>query len=396
MKDKIDIISDIPFYDYAIKRFINENGEIHICDWTKKSSKCISFSDLIEFIDERILSEYVEPFEAGAIYDKEETFYEDRFPGLMIQNSIEVVTDWFVETPYEILDEIADRLTHEYWTRKDMYIPSHGEYLAKGWEEFTQIIKHKVRYMFFSDKLKRRTPSYEDYSDPYTILEEIKKGIIQHKLITEFKENELNVFRARQHDCDIELKTADELGSPPERIAQANRLSPAGISMFYGAFEKDTAVIEIVDISKTKDSITIGKFINIKRLRLIDFSKLQWISLFDTEKEELRESYVLLGRYRDDLNLPISNDGSQHIDYIPTQIVTEYLKNSFVTDDGKEIHGIVYPSAKRKNYNNVVLFFDNNLISENKTDKSKYLVLDKKRIKKYLIKDINFSINLGK
>ncbi len=396
MSKKIEIICDIPFDDYAIKRFIDENGVIDICDWTKKSRKCVHFSDLIEFIDERIQTEYVEPYESGAIYDDEETYYEDRFPGLMIQDSLEVVTDWFIETPYELLEKIADGLSNEYWTRKDMYSPSHGEYLAKGWEEFTLIIKHKVRYMFFSDKLKRRTPSYEEYSDPYKILEEIKKGIIQHELITEFKKNELEVYRARQHDCDIELKTSGELGSPPDRIAQANRLSPAGISMFYGAFEKETAIIEIVDISKTKDSITVGKFRSIKELVLIDFSKLQWISLFDTEKEDLRESYVLLGRYRDDLNLPVSNDGSQHIDYVPTQIVTEYLKNSFETSDKKEIHGIIYPSAKRKNFNNVVLFFNSDLITEDETDMSKFLVFDKKSHKEYLIKDIDFSVELKK
>lgn len=128
---EFEYISDEPFNDYAIKEYIKKNGVKEVCDWTEEAT-CILMSDLVEFIDKRIQTDYVEPYYAGAGYDKEETFYEDRFPGLFVQSSLEVLTDHLVDTPFEILDYIADRLSEEYWTRKELYEPLQGELDAQN------------------------------------------------------------------------------------------------------------------------------------------------------------------------------------------------------------------------------------------------------------------------
>ncbi|WP_321344476.1 HEPN-associated N-terminal domain-containing protein [uncultured Draconibacterium sp.] len=387
-----EYISDEPFNDYAIKEYIKKNGVKEVCDWTEEESTCILMSDLVEFIDKRIQTDYVEPYYAGAGYDKEETFYEDRFPGLFVQSSLEVLTDHLVDTPFEILKYIADRLSEEYWTRKELYEPLQGELDAQNWEKFKYLIKHKVRFMFFNESEKHETPSYESYSDPYTILKKFRDAIFTHELIVEIEANKLDIYRARMHKRQKRQLNFTELGPPPEEIAQANRLSPAGITMFYGALEEETAIIEVLDINKPDYFITTGRFSNLKALRLIDFTQLNWISIFDEANEKKRETYVLLSQFLEDLTKPISNDGSQHIEYIPTQVVTEYLKSSFNSDLNQEIHGLIFPSTKRKGHENVVLFFNGQNVTNDKNELDKYLLLNPMPISKYQINELNFSV----
>lgn len=392
----IEYISAEPFDDYAIKDFINKNGIEETCDWTEKEGICISIEELGEFMDKCLLTEFDEPYALGAGYDKDEVYYENRFPGLYVQCSEELLQDLMIETPMEVRDLLAKFLSNEYWVSKNLYSPSTGEILFESWEAFTNLIKHKVRFMFFSDKIKKNKPSYEDYTDPYSILDEIGEGIKKHKLLTTFQPETLEVFRARQHSEEKEVKDVKELGSPPEMVAQANRLSPAGIPMFYGAFDSKTAMTEILDFGKVNEKVSVGKFTNLKTLKLIDFSKLQWISIFDEDRRHLRESGVLLGKFVSDLSSAISNDGSQHIEYVPTQVVTEYLKNSFSIDDENEIHGLIYPSSKRKNKNCIVLFFTQEHLTQDRKDTTKYLCLDTTQIKERYVKDISISISYNK
>ena len=47
------------------------------------------------------------------------------------------------------------------------------------------------------------------------------------------------------HDPETAGYDASKLGSPPLEKASANRMSPAGISMFYGCDDVETVVAEI-------------------------------------------------------------------------------------------------------------------------------------------------------
>ncbi|MCV5735784.1 RES family NAD+ phosphorylase, partial [Escherichia coli] len=51
------------------------------------------------------------------------------------------------------------------------------------------------------------------------------------------------VLRVRIHDKKTKLNSANDIGSPPVEFAvYPNRMSPSGISMFYGAFDRRTAI----------------------------------------------------------------------------------------------------------------------------------------------------------
>ena len=52
----------------------------------------------------------------------------------------------------------------------------------------------------------------------------------------------------------------------------------------------------------------------------------------------------------------MEKDGSEHIDYAPSQVVSEFFSHVFRTALGEKIHGMVHPSAVHPGGKNVVLF----------------------------------------
>ena len=72
----------------------------------------------------------------------------------------------------------------------------------------------------------------------------------------------------------------------------------------------------------------------------------------------------------DELSKEIYEDGREHVEYVPTQILTEYFKYIFYQLTNNQIEGIVYKSSKSEKGKCVVFFMDNK-------SSSKYLKLDK-------------------
>jgi len=58
------------------------------------------------------------------------------------------------------------------------------------------------------------------------------------------------IFRARIHDKNVHLSHANQIGTVPLECAKySNRMSPAGIPMFYGVLDPETALEETIDDS---------------------------------------------------------------------------------------------------------------------------------------------------
>ena len=58
------------------------------------------------------------------------------------------------------------------------------------------------------------------------------------------------------------------------------------------------------------------------------------------------------------LKQTVARDGREHIEYVPTQIVTEYFRFRFMTYDNRKVLGILYESSLRKNEKACVPFVD--------------------------------------
>ena len=69
-----------------------------------------------------------------------------------------------------------------------------------------------------------------------------------------------------------------------------------------------------------------------------------------------RDRVRFLKAFIESISQPVTHDGREHIDYVPSQIVTEYFRHVYRTEEGKQIDGIMFPSARIKKGRNVVIF----------------------------------------
>ena len=110
--------------------------------------------------------------------------------------------------------------------------------------------------------------------------------------------------------------------------------------------------------NKKNKYVTIAEFELEEDRYVIDFCKLPNIpSIFGKIK-----NYYLIYFIHDlvlDFTKDIAKDGKEHIEYVPTQIVTEFFRFSFNKNRKKKIDGIIYPSSKNMKNRTSVFFWDN-------------------------------------
>ncbi len=112
--------------------------------------------------------------------------------------------------------------------------------------------------------------------------------------------------------------------------------------------------------------MSFGNFKLNKKISVIDFSKLPPIpSIFDTKKMKKYFLISFLYSLINDITKGISRDGKEHIEYVPTQIVTEYFKYVFNKNRKTKIEGLIYPSSKNYPKKAIVIFWDNEECLEN-------------------------------
>ncbi|MEO8150261.1 MAG: HEPN-associated N-terminal domain-containing protein [Bacteroidia bacterium] len=351
------------FPDQYVKSFIIESGDTCICEYCPSNTTCVSTWDLARFIEDCIVSEYDNPDNLEYLYNAELGKYYSVYSQLKVYNTTELLEELLPDVDFEILEDISNHFSNNFWASNDsIWGPSQTTFLKNGWEKFKNIIKHKVRFLFFDDTFKY---TFHDEADealnPYLILKELGEGIQKLNLFTAFDGGQLQVFRCRQHNNEEPVNNAFALGSSPSSKAKANRMSPVGISMFYGALDLYTCNDEVLDVNWHNTILTTGCFTNLKALNLIDFTKIKNThSIFDAANSDNRVLITFIQEFTKDLSIPIKPDDKTHIDYIPTQIGTEYLRYFL-----NPIHGIIYNSVKGHGGKCVVLFIENDQITDN-------------------------------
>lgn len=215
----------------------------------------------------------------------------------------------------------------ETWCELDPHSLPKDRILFYGWRQFSEFVMTETRYVFLNATPSTYDQHQHDEMHPVEILEALAKITKELNLI-ELWNKKKAIFRTRVVDDNISYHSAKELGSPPHKFASTpNRMSPAGIPMFYGAFDTRTAVSETYDpnISTNKKAIC-GVFYPTRDLVLLNLPKdINVPDLFDEVSNDKRPSIKFLIDFIDDFSKPITRDDRSHIDYVPTQIVTEYL-----------------------------------------------------------------------
>src|ERR1700730_5059486 len=116
------------------------------------------------------------------------------------------------------------------------------------------------------------------------------------------------------------------LGPPPPLKARGARMNPAGVALFYGAFEPDTCVPEIR--APVGTYVVIGRFEVLRPLRLLDFAKLteasEAIPHFHPKYTDKQDRDAFLEAFSFEIATPV-HPQDEGFGYLPTQAVAEYL-----------------------------------------------------------------------
>jgi hypothetical protein len=335
--------------DYAIKDFIKSSNRKGKCSYCTKNGKIVSLKELMELVMSGINFIY-EDAANWMSYNTREGGYLGR-----TYDNYEIFEDFLEIDNYNLQQDIVEGVADITWSTQNDYRSTEEEILNDDWELFKDVVKHKNRYLF-TQSAKFETE--ESNRKIYDIFLSIDKAILPLKLIKILKRNTL-LYRVRPHELEEEVLEFHQIASTPTAFAKfSNRMSPAGISMFYCSFDEETSKLETIDTSNKTKFLSTGLFKNKRDLNIIDLSNLKYISIFD---DEMREFYYLngfLGSFVKDLTKTIEKDGKEHIEYVPTQIVTEFFRFPFSEKNTVSIDGIIYPSSKNSGMNACVLFFD--------------------------------------
>jgi hypothetical protein len=143
--------------------------------------------------------------------------------------------------------------------------------------------------------------------------------------------------------------------------------------MFYTSDNPQTALRET---AKDPGTFVVGEFQTQRQAPILDLTRLSKIpTLFEDTDYEVgpgaRKKHLFIHHIADSISRPIARDDRVHINYVPTQVVTEYIREH-VNWNNLPIDGICYSSAVHPGHNSYVLFAnqENLIIPENETSDS--------------------------
>lgn len=223
----------------------------------------------------------------------------------------------------------------------------------RGWNEFRTGIMHKSR--FFNEKAKEFLRWLFEGIDSFKVAGFDKPDVVRWIR----PEDGQPIFRGRnctdpRTSLSILANPAMQLAAPPKEAASAGRMNPAGVPVFYGAFDRETCIAELRP--PVDGRVISAEFKLSKEIRILDFKALEEaydqknISYFDPDYRLKIERREFLLSIHSIIRHPVVPD--QEHEYLKTQVVAEYLS----TQHNPPIDGVVFSSAQNPDGLNIVLF----------------------------------------
>lgn len=295
-------------------------------------------------IMECLLMSYEQLDDAGVPYDGREGGYQ-----ISHESGFEIVSNELSGVVSdEFLEEVADKAMDSEWVEKDWALLHPYQRLTGGWEDFCRTIRHRLRYSFAFEP--ETDEGHPDSTSPVKTLIGISNLVDAYELIRTVKAG-TEVIRLRVSTQE-KYSSIGLVGSPPHQHAKANRMSAAGIPMFYGAFDLDTAIKETWD-GINSAICSKGTFVTKHDIRVVDFTGLPPVPGYwsNPGRDQLATIRFMHDLARD-ISKPVQRNSSVDLLYAPTQVVAEYLLKarhlrSSSTSEGAvdEIHGVIFGSS---------------------------------------------------
>lgn len=344
------------------------------CSFCLKSDLgSVPLNDLMGMIASTVHQHFDRAIETLPWDGEEKTYVGETF------DTAEVILDYldpFTERS-DVMDAVLRLFDDDTWCRTDVYHLDGAKLYSLSWQQFCDTVKNKMRF-FFGQK------DPEDWTSEvipvHQMMDTLGRIVLQTKGLISDLPKGTRIVRIRKHRATVAPTTWGDLGSPPEDRAPSNRMSPAGISMFYAALDEATARAEMEagDLS-IRDRLTRAIWKSTRDIRILDLTAIPESvpSMFSMPRTE-REALIFLQRFLEDVRMPVKHDGREHIDYVPTQIVTEFFRHGTADEDLQGLEGIVYPSAQQPGGRSIVIFASKDDLdpSREKGRKDPLLVLD--------------------
>ena len=224
--------------------------------------------------------------------------------------------------------------------------------LSYSWQEFCNEIKYRDRFFpanteLVLDGIFGHLEGLQTV-DGTLVIREVSPG-----------DETFQIWRARTAETFAELAAilgapVQQLGSPPSKKAEAGRMNPKGISVFYGALDKQTCIAEVRP--PVGSQVVCGKFDLIRPLRLLDLGALSKsyikASFFDPDYASTKGRAAFIRHLAEEISKPITPREVER-EYLPTQFVASYLARK----SKPPLDGIIFPSSQVEGEGqNLVLF----------------------------------------
>ena len=322
--------------DSFVKEHIVKQDNVSACTYCQSEGPCISMDDLSDWTD-KVYRENYQPGDEQPFFSYDDDSMHWRSAG----ESPEDIISEMLECDLPISEALVAMLSSvesmavgkdcavPYYESTDYYefTPTQYNEHSSVWQEFCETVKHCSR--FFN-------------KDAIDMLDHLFEGLKNLSCSTSTcgspiymigKDDEVFLQRARRaitKDDRIRacVTPAYYLASPPSDIAPASRMNPAGIPVFYGAFDRDTCLSEL---RMTVGEMAVsGTFKVMKPLQALDLTVFHEIhdslSFYDPEFRTKVSKIEFLSRFEDEINKPILTH-EEALEYIPSQALFEYFSS---------------------------------------------------------------------
>lgn len=330
-----------------LRKLIREYDGPRGCDFCGRSlAPTMPLGELAEFIGERMGEFYGRAVDQLPYESREggyQAWHEDTYDLLFDTIGLDLPRD-----DGTLARAIADEIGDDAWCDYDWLALEPDESLRFSWDRFCEIVKHERRFFFHNVGAGGR--SDPDSRSPLEFLQEVAELVVEQGLVTTEPKG-FSMYRARGRQGREKHTTPAALGPPPPQYAtQSNRMNPPGVSMMYGADRISLAIAE----TRAK-RVSVGKFETLRSIRLLDLANLPELPGFFSQAGRMeRLTLAFLHQFSDLILQPVAGDDRTHVEYIPTQVFTEFLRDFRFS--GGRIDGVRYRSATGLRGTNVVLF----------------------------------------
>ena len=267
------------------------------------------------------------------------------------------IKDWLVDNDSYWPPDGEDAFySDEYgYVSDDFALDEHG----RLWHHFRQRLMHEAR--FFNDEMEKPLRRIFDGIQLQRTAD--RQGPVY---VVQPGESAGRFFRARLAEEDVAQKILDnpvsQLGPPPEHLRRPGRMNPSGIAAFYGGFDLDTCISELRPL--VGSGVVVGEFEITEPMIVLDTTRFEGPPKahdpFAKNAVQRAAQWRFMHTFMLQIAQPVSpND--EHLDYVPTQVVAEYLarRHDFSFEgDRKGFDAIIYRSAQNPEGRNIALFGD--------------------------------------